>query len=190
VLLGHLEPLSGNYRINGRDTAGFDLAPISARFGWCPQEGHLFDSTLRANLLIARGRDEAPDDAELESVIRQVGLGPLLDRLPLGLDTPVGPDAARLSGGERQRVAVARTLLTRADVILLDEPTAHLDDESAESLMADLRMALADRITVLVTHHAVGLFDSDARVRLGRAGEADRSVLPTAQSDAGVGAAA
>jgi ATP-binding cassette subfamily C protein CydCD len=192
VLLGHLDPLAGSYRINGRDTAGFDLAPISAQIGWCPQEGHLFDSTLRANLLIARGRDEAPDDAELESVIRLVGLGPLLDRLPLGLDTTIGPDAARLSGGERQRVAVARTLLTRADVILLDEPTAHLDDESAESLMADLRVALSDRIAVLVTHHAVGLSDSDARVRLGGANSADPAgvVLPTAQSGAGVGAAA
>jgi ATP-binding cassette subfamily C protein CydCD len=188
VLLGHLDPLAGSYRINGRDTAGSDLSGISARIGWCPQEGHLFDSTLRANLLIARSRDEAPDDDELESVIRLVGLGPLLERLPLGLDTPIGPDAARLSGGERQRVAVARTMLTRADVILLDEPTAHLDDESARELMADLRTALSDRIAVLVTHHAVGLSDSDARVRLGRGVGA--GVLPTAQSDAGVGAAA
>ncbi|MDQ1527181.1 MAG: ATP-binding cassette, subfamily bacterial CydCD [Microbacteriaceae bacterium] len=192
VLLGHLDPLAGSYRINGQDTAGFDLAAVSARIGWCPQEGHLFDSTLRANLLIARGRDDAPDDDELESIIRLVGLGPLLDRLPLGLDTPVGPDAARLSGGERQRVAVARTLLTGADVILLDEPTAHLDDESADGLMADLRVALSDRIAVLVTHHAVGLSDSDARVRLGRDGDQvdGSAVLPTAQSDAGVGAAA
>ena len=82
------------------------------------------------------------------------GLGTLLRGLPDGLGTRIGSAGSALSGGERQRVAVVRTLLSRADVVLLDEPTAHLDAETAAGLMRDLRTAFADRIVVLVTHHA------------------------------------
>ncbi|MDQ1587213.1 MAG: ATP-binding cassette, subfamily bacterial CydCD, partial [Microbacteriaceae bacterium] len=166
---------------------------LAPRFGWCPQDGHLFNSTLRANLLLARPREEAPDDAEMNAVLRRVGLGPLLDRLPEGLNTVIGAEARHLSGGERQRVAVARTLLTRADVILIDEPTAHLDDESAESLMADLRVALANKVTVLVTHQAYGIRNGDARIDLGcttTEPRQTRRVLPTAQSELVVSGAA
>ena len=95
-----------------------------------------------------------------------VGLGPFLDSLPRGLDTPVGPSGGELSGGQRQRVAVARALLTRADVMLLDEPTAHLDAPAADSLISDLRSALSDRIVVLVTHHAEQRAGADVHLRL------------------------
>ena len=194
ILLGQLEPAAGRYTINGQDTAGRDLAPLAPSFGWCPQEGHLFNSTLRANLLLARSREDAPDDREMTSMLHRVGLGPLLERLPGGLDTVIGAEAGHLSGGERQRVAIARTLLTKADVILIDEPTAHLDDESAEALMADLRAALADRITVLVTHHANGIRPGDARIDLGALAQGlthgQTQVMPTAQSGLVVSGAA
>lgn len=167
LLLGELEPVAGRYLVNGIDVRGLDAASLRARIAWCPQEGHLFKSTLRGNLIIARGRADAPEDAELEDALRQVGLGPLLERLPAGLETQIGSAGAFLSGGERQRVAIARTLLTHSDVVLIDEPTAHLDEEAAVSLMADLRDALADRITVLVTHHPGGARSSDVRITLG-----------------------
>ncbi|MET0806108.1 MAG: thiol reductant ABC exporter subunit CydC, partial [Lacisediminihabitans sp.] len=185
LLLGHLAPSAGRYLIDGEDVSGRDLAPLARRFGWSPQEGHLFDSTIRGNLLIARPRDGAPDEDELVAVLRRVGLGPLLDRVTEGLDTRIGSAGAHLSGGERQRLAVARTLLTGADVILLDEPTAHLDDESARALMADLRVALADRITVLVTHQPIDIGAADRRIELTPAG-----VLPTAQFEPSVRGAA
>jgi ATP-binding cassette subfamily C protein CydCD len=121
---------------------------------WCPQEGHLFDSTLRANLLLARPRDAKPTDDEMLDALRVAGLETFVAQLPLGLDTRIGSEGAELSGGQRQRVAIARTLLTRAEVVLLDEPTAHLDVDTAEQLLVDLRETLADRVTVLVTHHA------------------------------------
>ena len=138
----------------------FDGSAEQARVAWCPQEGHLFDSTIRGNLLLARSKDDKPSDAELTATLSRVGLHH-------SLDTRVGHHGARLSGGERQRLAVARALLTRADVVLLDEPTAHLDAEAASDLMRDLRRALAQRIVLLVTHHADEALPDDIRVRLG-----------------------
>jgi ATP-binding cassette subfamily C protein CydCD len=86
--------------------------------------------------------------------------------LPAGLDTRIGPGGAFLSGGERQRLAVARTLLTGAEVILLDEPTAHLDAESARAMLADLRQGLRSRTVVLVTHNPADIQPEDARLVL------------------------
>ena len=166
ALLGHLPPTSGSYTVNADPSRPVDAAHLRSHIAWCPQEGHLFDSTVRANLLIAREREDAPDDQEMMSVLRQVGLGPLLDRLPDGLDTRIGVHGSRLSGGERQRVAVARTLLSRAEVIILDEPTAHLDEPGGAALIADLRRALSDHSVVLVTHHLTHLEPSDSVVRL------------------------
>lgn len=170
LLLGYLQPNSGRYLLNGMPASEFDVS-LRSHIAWCPQEGHLFDSTLRGNLLIARPRDDAPDDEEMTDALQRVGLGTLLSQLPLGLDTPIGSEGGHLSGGERQRVAIARTLLTRAEVILLDEPTAHLDLPSARAMMDDLRRGLSDRIAVLVTHHTVGIRPEDAVVHLAPAGD-------------------
>jgi ATP-binding cassette subfamily C protein CydCD len=84
-----------------------------------------------------------------------------------GLDTHVGSGGSSLSGGERQRLAVARALLTRADVVLLDEPTAHLDAPTATAMIDDLRMALRERAVVIVTHRPDDLRAGDRRVAVG-----------------------
>ncbi|HSU70625.1 MAG TPA: thiol reductant ABC exporter subunit CydC, partial [Micrococcaceae bacterium] len=154
VMLGFLKPASGQFRARGR-------------IAWCPQQGHLFDSTLRANLLLARPRSQAPTEAQLHKVLDDVGLGPLLAALPRGLDTRLGPEGSHLSGGQRQRVAVARTLLAGADVLLLDEPTAHLDTEAARALMRDLRRALSSKTVVLVTHDDAAREPGDTKLVLG-----------------------
>jgi ATP-binding cassette subfamily C protein CydCD len=158
---------------------------MTGRAAWCPQEAHLFDSTIRGNLLVGKPGGETSDetqqaDAGLRAVLESVGLNTLLQRLPAGLDTRIGPGGAFLSGGERQRLAVARTLMTGADVILLDEPTAHLDAGSARAMLADLRQGLRHRTVVLVTHNPADIRPEDARLVLapgaehrgaGRAGE-------------------
>jgi ATP-binding cassette subfamily C protein CydCD len=182
VLLGFLPPAAGR-------------AMVTGRAAWCPQEAHLFDSTIRGNLLLGRPSqanavqanagqanasqagtsaarisadgDSAAGDSELEAVLAAVGLNQLVGRLPAGLDTRIGPGGAFLSGGERQRLAVARTLLTGAEVILLDEPTAHLDAEAAALMLADLRAGLRDRTVVLVTHNPADIHPGDARLDLG-----------------------
>ena len=156
LLLRFIAPGSGDYllhhdaELTNAETVRADA--LRSRVAWCPQEGHLFDSTLRANLAIARGRDDAPTEAELAGVLDRVGLADLVASLPDGLDTRIGAAGSRLSGGQRQRVAVARTLLTRGDVVLIDEPTAQLDEQASRELMADLRGALNASVAVLVTH--------------------------------------
>ncbi|MDJ1371616.1 thiol reductant ABC exporter subunit CydC [Gulosibacter molinativorax] len=162
TMMGHLPPLSGEVLVGGRPV----LADTVGRIAWCPQEGHLFNSTLRGNLMLARSVDDRPTDVEFEAVLRRVGLGEFLDSLDGGLDTRIGADGSWLSGGQRQRVAIARTLLTSAPVVLLDEPTAHLDEEAAESLLRDLRAALADRAVVCVTHRAGDRAATDRELRL------------------------
>lgn len=153
VLLGFLPPHAGAARLTGRAA-------------WCPQEAYLFDSTIRGNLLLARPLDKKPTEAELQAVLDAVGLGPLLQRIPEGLDARTGPGGSFLSGGERQRLAMARTLLTGARVLLLDEPTAHLDAAAARDLLAELRTGLRDVTVVMVTHHAADIHDGDARLAL------------------------
>ncbi|MDQ1057953.1 ATP-binding cassette subfamily C protein CydCD [Arthrobacter globiformis] len=159
VMLGFLPARAGRIAVTG--TAA-----------WCPQEAHLFDSTVRGNLLLGSQRQEsgAGSAEETELAMREavaaVGLAPLLARLEDGLDTRIGPGGAFLSGGERQRLAVARTLMTQANVILLDEPTAHLDAESGRALIADLRAGLASRTVVLVTHNPADISPDDALLDL------------------------
>lgn len=153
--------------VTGFLSARRGAADIAGRVAWCPQESHLFDSSVRGNLAIARDRDHAPSDAELEDALRRVGLLQHVRSLPGGLDARIGSRGSFLSGGQRQRLAVARTLLAGADVVLLDEPTAHLDPESGLELVEALHGALADKAVIMVTHHATELMPGDTLVRLG-----------------------
>ncbi|WOF23331.1 thiol reductant ABC exporter subunit CydC [Microbacterium betulae] len=154
AVMGALPVLRGAVRADGTPLTGLDAAAWRERVAWCPQDAYVFDSTLRGNLLLARTHADAPDDADLHDALVRAGLAPLLASLPDGLATRVGAGGSALSGGERQRLAVARALLTRADVILLDEPTAHLDAPTAEAMMTDVRGATEDRVVLLVSHRA------------------------------------
>jgi ATP-binding cassette subfamily C protein CydCD len=157
VLLGFLPLTEGTAKLTG--TAA-----------WCPQEAHLFDSTVRGNLLLGRPAAEKPGEADMYKALAAVGLDAVVAALPGGLDARIGPGGSFLSGGERQRLAMARTLLTGASVLLLDEPTAHLDAGSAREMMAVLRKGLKDVTVVLVTHNPDDIDPSDARLELSAAG--------------------
>jgi ATP-binding cassette subfamily C protein CydCD len=149
ALLRQLDPVTGVVLADGRDTRELTGDEVRAGLGWCGPHTHLFDNTLRANLLLAR---PDADDTDLVDALVRARLGAWLAGLPDGLDTWVGKQGGAVSGGERQRIGVARTLLADRPVLLFDEPTAHLDQPTASALAAELLAATSGRTTLVVTH--------------------------------------
>ena len=125
------------------------FAAVRGAVGVVTQDGHLFHDTIAANLRYA-----APHatDAELIHALHRARLGELLSSLPDGLDTVVGERGYRLSGGERQRLTIARLLLARPRVVILDEATAHLDSESEVAVQEALVEALEGRTAIVIAH--------------------------------------
>ncbi len=143
------DPDSGAVRLGGRDVRDLSFAAIRETVGMVTQDGHLFHETIRENLLLAR--PEATEE-EVWDVLRRARLEELIRGLPDGLDTVVGERGYRLSGGERQRLTIARLLLARPRVVILDEATAHLDSTSEAAVQEALTEALEGRTAVVIAH--------------------------------------
>ncbi|MBA9001951.1 ABC transporter ATP-binding protein [Thermomonospora cellulosilytica] len=140
---------SGAVRLSGVDVRDLTFESIRGTVGMVTQDGHLFHDSIRENLLLAR--PEATED-ELWEVLRRARLADLVASLPDGLDTVVGERGYRLSGGERQRLTIARILLARPRVVILDEATAHLDSTSEAAVQEALTEALEGRTAIVIAH--------------------------------------
>lgn len=149
-------PHEGQYLVAGEDVA--DWSPEELRREVCliEQQAHIFDSSLRANLALAHpDGPQAVQDEELEQALRAVGLWDWAQTRE-GLETPVGMFGALISGGQAQRIAVARGLLSGARILILDEPTAHVDPETAVQMLEELLGATGpERSVVLFSHTPV-----------------------------------
>ena len=143
------DPTAGQVRIDGHDLRDVTLSSLRRQIGVVPQEPFLFHGTIRDNVAFAR-----PDasDAEVQDACRQVGLGPLLDRLDGGIDAAVHERGASLSAGERQLMALARAFLARPRVLVLDEATSNLDLRTEATIEAALDVVLEGRTSIIIAH--------------------------------------
>jgi ATP-binding cassette subfamily C protein CydD len=174
ALAGDLEPSAGGVLLDGVPPSAIPSTAIT----WLGQRPYLFSGTLAEN--IALGRPESHELEVLHAALA-AGLGDVLARLPSGLQTPVGEGGWGLSGGEAHRVALARTFLKRAPLLLLDEPTAHLDAASEAGIIEVIRRVARDATTVLASHSPALLAACDRVITL------DRGRLVGAPSRAAMG---
>jgi ATP-binding cassette, subfamily C, bacterial CydC len=163
LLLRFIDPAGGRVTIAGHDLRDYRQEDVRATFALAGQNAHVFNSSIRGNLVI--GRPHASEQ-EIWDALRRTQLADWVYSLPDGLDTLVGEEGKQLSGGQRQRLTLARALLSEAPVLVLDEPTAHLDPATAEALVHDVLTAAGDRTVLLITHRLEGLELVDQVVEL------------------------
>ncbi|NTW00562.1 MAG: thiol reductant ABC exporter subunit CydC, partial [Oscillochloris sp.] len=163
LLLRFWEGYTGTIRIGGHDLRAYRAEDIRQMIGVVAQQTHLFNGTVRENLLLAR--PEA-SDAEIALACQRARFDQVLTRLPDGYETWLGERGMRLSGGERQRLAIARALLKDAPILVLDEPTAHLDAEAEREVIAALDELQQGRTTLLITHRPEAQANADAVLSL------------------------
>jgi thiol reductant ABC exporter CydC subunit len=173
ALMGFL-PYEGSLRFGGVELAEYDGDDIRRTVGLCSQDAHVFDTTLAENLRLAR--PGAADD-DLARALRWAGLRDWLEALPEGLETRLGEHGRAVSGGERGRIALARCLLADREVLVLDEPDAHLDAATAERVLRTAAAALEGKTTIVITHRPLPEGVVDRVVHL-------RAPVPTPRRDA------
>jgi ABC-type multidrug transport system fused ATPase/permease subunit len=140
---------TGAVRLGGVDVRDLTFASLRDTVGMVTQDGHLFHESIRSNLWLA---DPTATEEQLWEALRRARLADLVAEMPDGLDTVVGERGYRLSGGQRQRLTIARLLLGRARVVVLDEATASLDSESEAAVQQALAEALAGRTSIVIAH--------------------------------------
>lgn len=149
---------SGSIKINQIDVKDASLSSIRNLIGVVTQDPHLFHETIRDNMLFANPK---ASEEEIITALNNAQLADLLANLPEGLDTMVGDRGYRLSGGEKQRIAIARVLLKKPDIVILDEATAHLDSESEKAIQIALQTALSNRTSMVIAHRLSTVISAD-----------------------------
>ncbi len=163
LLLGFVRPAAGRITLNGADIASVTPQSLARMTAWIGQRPMLFAGTIRDNIQF--GRPDATE-AELEKAAAAAGVTQFTAALPNGLDTRIGEGGYGLSGGQAQRVAIARAFIRNAPLLLLDEPTAHLDPATEADVFASLRRLALGRTVILASHSAAAHAFSGRRIDL------------------------
>ena len=156
------QPASGQVLLGGNDISGYEPHNVRSTIAYVPQEPYLFSGSLRDNLLL--GVDSATDE-NIQNALRTAAADRMIDQLPHGLETDVGERGSALSGGQRQRVAMARSLLRKPKVIILDEPSSALDAKAQQQMVSEIEK-LSNNTTVIVITHRPDVFNADQVVDL------------------------
>ena len=149
VVLGLRRPDAGTVRLGGVDLFDLDLDDWRRHVAWVPQRPHLFARTVAENIRL--GRPDA-SNAHIAAALDAAGLTDVVRRLPRGVDTPLGEGGAGLSAGERQRLALARAFVRNAPLLVLDEPTSSLDNETEADVLDAIRQLIFGRTALIVAH--------------------------------------
>jgi ABC-type multidrug transport system fused ATPase/permease subunit len=175
LLAGLEQPHGGQIAIDGIDTSDIEAGAYTRLVSCLPQEPFLYDGTIRLNVALGR----TATDQQILNALHEAGLDEYLKRLPEGLDTNVGENAAQMSGGEKQRLSIARVLLFPAPILLMDESTSHLDPATAEEIES-LIFTRPNTTVIFVTHNltekTAERADHILRLQNGRLTERDRAL--------------
>ncbi len=163
LLLKVTQAESGNITFDDVPLADIDTTSLRQRIAWLSQATHLFDDSIRANLLL--GRPDATEE-DLWQALEQAAVADVVRNLPDGLDTWLGEGGIRLSGGQGRRVALARTLLTHAPILILDEPATGLDAQTELDFLETLNRVTQGRTVILIAHRLTGVEALDQIWRL------------------------
>ena len=164
LLLRIYEPTEGSVRVDGRDVCGLTLSSLRRAIGYVPQDTFLFSDTIRENIRF--GRPDAPEENVLEAA-RIAGMLEEIEAFPKGMDTLVGERGVTLSGGQKQRIAIARALLTDPAIVILDDALSSVDTATEERIQQELKGALRNRTSIVVSHRISSLKHSDQIIVLG-----------------------
>jgi ATP-binding cassette, subfamily C, bacterial CydCD len=166
----NIDPRSGSVEFRGADLRAWSLDAVRTAIGLVDDDPHVFGSTVYENVRLARPSATRDD---VRDALRRARLDTWVDSLPRGLDTVIGDGGFEVSGGERARLAVARAVLAQPEVLVLDEPTSHLDGATAREVLDEVLDAWADRPIIVATHRAADVDCFDEVVALGRASRSD-----------------
>ncbi|MEK3875759.1 ABC transporter ATP-binding protein [Paenibacillus sp. FSL M7-0420] len=158
LLLGFYQTDAGEAAINGRPISGIPLAELRSYFAYVPQESGLYSGSIRDN--IESGKPGVSDE-EIVEALRQANAYEFVTELPEGIHTDIGEHGSRLSGGQRQRLSIARAMLKDAPILLLDEATAALDNESERMVQQAIRKLMKDKTTLVIAHRLSTIQNAD-----------------------------
>jgi ABC-type bacteriocin/lantibiotic exporter with double-glycine peptidase domain len=167
LLVRAADPESGGIQLEGRSISEFTLASLRRAVGYVPQQPLLFQGSIRENLLYG---NPAATEADLQRALAAAQLASVVNQLPQGIDTPLGPGAGSLSGGERQRLALARSLLRNSSALILDESTSALDAPTETAVLSSISTFREGQTLILISHRVSSLMWVDRLVLLDRGG--------------------